>query len=197
SSMASGFSCICGLASAVSGCASAVSDCASAVSSMATRSPCLTRRPTSTFISLIVPPAGDGNSTVALSDSTTSRDCSASTLSPGCTRISMTSTSSAPPKSGTRTSCMLTTVSSLATGRVRLVSIELVFDQGIGYHRALDLALLSQGIERGHGDVVTVDLKELTQFLTGIAAAKAVGAKHPIGARDIRPDLLGIQFHVI
>ncbi len=52
-----------------------------------------TASPTFTRMSLTVPAAGDGTSIVALSDSSVISDCSASTLSPTFTLISMTGTS--------------------------------------------------------------------------------------------------------
>ncbi|CNU12934.1 Uncharacterised protein [Salmonella enterica subsp. enterica serovar Bovismorbificans] len=56
--------------------------------------------PTETLISLTIPACGDGTSIEALSPSTVISDCSASTLSPTLTRISVISTSSV-PMSGT------------------------------------------------------------------------------------------------
>ena len=51
-----------------------------------------------------VPAPGDGISIVALSDSSVTSDCSFAILSPGLTRISMTSTFLKSPMSGTFTS---------------------------------------------------------------------------------------------
>ena len=55
-----------------------------------------TLSPSTTLISLTIPAADAGTSIEALSPSTVIRDCSSSTLSPTLTRISVTSTSSAP-----------------------------------------------------------------------------------------------------
>ena len=65
-----------------------------------------TLSPTLTRTSLTTPAEGDGISIVALSLSSVTSDCSAATVSPGLTRISMTSTSLKSPMSGTMTSCM-------------------------------------------------------------------------------------------
>ena len=56
--------------------------------------------PTLTTISVILPAAGDGTSMLALSDSSVTIGCSASTVSPAFTRISMTGTSLKSPMSG-------------------------------------------------------------------------------------------------
>jgi hypothetical protein len=55
-------------------------------------------------ISFTTPASGDGISIVALSDSSEMSDCSFATVSPGFTRISMTSTPLKSPMSGTLTS---------------------------------------------------------------------------------------------
>ena len=39
-------------------------------------------------------------------------------------------------------------------------------------------ALVGQRLERGHDDVVAVDLEVLAQLAAEVAAAKAVGAQH-------------------
>src|SRR6267143_1199198 len=73
-------------------------------SSRATGVPCETLSPTFTRTSRTTPPAGDGTSIVALSDSSVRSGVSGATSSPGWTRISMTGTSLKSPMSGTRTS---------------------------------------------------------------------------------------------
>ncbi|MOA03989.1 hypothetical protein D3C78_1235210 [compost metagenome] len=60
----------------------------------------LTLSPTLSVSALITPAAGDGISIEALSDSTVNSDCSAVTLSPALTRISVTATSLKSPMSG-------------------------------------------------------------------------------------------------
>src|SRR4051812_1681635 len=60
--------------------------------------------PSLTLSSLTTPAPGEGISIVALSDSSEMSDCSLATVSPGLTRISMTSTSLKSPMSGTFTS---------------------------------------------------------------------------------------------
>ena len=64
--------------------------------------PSLTLSPSFTNSFLTWPAWGLGTSMVALSDSNTMRDCSSATVSPTATHSSMTSTVSAPPRSGTR-----------------------------------------------------------------------------------------------
>ncbi len=69
--------------------------------------PVSTLSPVATLISLTTPACGEGTSIEALSPSTTSSDCSTSTVSPTLTRISVTSTSSE-PMSGTLISIAIT-----------------------------------------------------------------------------------------
>src|SRR5690606_25051977 len=64
-----------------------------------------TLSPSLTLISLTTPPTEAGISMEALSDSTVIRLCSAWMVSPTLTRISMTSTASKSPMSGTTTGC--------------------------------------------------------------------------------------------
>ena len=73
-------------------------------SSTAIKSPILTLSPSLTFSSLTTPPALDGISIAALSDSTVISDCSALTVSPTLTSSSITATSLKSPISGKRTS---------------------------------------------------------------------------------------------
>src|SRR5258706_315477 len=77
----------------------------SAVSSTRIAVPCDTLSPVLMRISFTTPAAGDGISIVALSDSSVTSDCSFSTLSPGFTSTSITSTSLKSPMSGTATLC--------------------------------------------------------------------------------------------
>ena len=69
-------------------------------SSFPTTEPIDTLSPTLTTISAILPAAGEGTSMLALSDSSVTIGCSASTVSPAFTRISMTGTSLKSPMSG-------------------------------------------------------------------------------------------------
>ena len=62
--------------------------------------PALTLSPIDTLISRTLPPREVGISIAALSDSKTIIGSSSRTISPGLTQISITSTSSASPKSG-------------------------------------------------------------------------------------------------
>jgi hypothetical protein len=64
----------------------------------------LTLSPSLTFNSLTTPPADDGISIEALSDSTVISDCSGFTMSPALTSNSITATSLKSPMSGTRIS---------------------------------------------------------------------------------------------
>ena len=88
----------------------AFSDSPSASTSIRS-SPSLTRSPTLTLMAVIFPACGAGTSTVALSDSRTIMVSSAAMVSPTFTLISMTSTGSLLPTSGTRIMVLLTPVS--------------------------------------------------------------------------------------
>ena len=65
-----------------------------------------TLSPTLMRTSFTTPADGEGISIVALSLSSVTSDCSGATVSPGLTRISMTSTLLKSPMSGTSTSCI-------------------------------------------------------------------------------------------
>jgi hypothetical protein len=77
------------------------------VSTITIGEPSRTLSPTLTRTSLIVPDAGDGTSSVALSDSSVMSESSAFTASPGLTKISMIGMSVKSPISGTFTSNVL------------------------------------------------------------------------------------------
>src|SRR5699024_190937 len=81
----------------------AASSCgpASARSACAMTAPWLTLSPSATFMAVMVPSNGAGTSSVALSDSSVIRACSASIVSPSATSTSMISTASKSPMSGT------------------------------------------------------------------------------------------------
>src|SRR5690554_2819696 len=164
--------------------------------SMPITSPSFTLSPTFTVILVILPAAGAGSSTEALSDSTVRIGSSSSTESPSLTMISMISTSSAPPRSGTLISCSLMAVS-LAQHRVRFVAIDSVLAHGFENLLLFDLTIFSQGGQGGNRHIVTVHLEEVTELLTGIAAAETVGAQGHVGFRDECPQLLRVQFDVI
>ena len=87
-------------------CAGAAAGAAPATSKIMISDPVDTLSPVLILISLTVPANGAGTSIEALSPSTVISDCSAATVSPTFTRISVTSTSS-PPMSGTFTSFAL------------------------------------------------------------------------------------------
>src|SRR5690554_3626574 len=159
-------------------------------------SPSFTLSPTFTVILVILPAAGAGSSTEALSDSTVRIGSSSSTESPSLTMISMISTSSAPPRSGTLISCSLM-ADSLAQHRVRFVAIDSILAHGFENLFLLDLAIFRQGRQCGHGYVETVYLEEAAQLLAGITAAKAVGAQSHVGFRDECPQLLGVQLDIV
>ena len=69
--------------------------------------PCLILSPTFTAIAFTIPATEVGISIEALSDSTVIRLCSALTVSPTLTKISITSTESKSPMSGTSIAVML------------------------------------------------------------------------------------------
>src|SRR5690554_7998741 len=159
-------------------------------------SPSLTLSPTFTVILVILPAAGAGSSTEALSDSTVRIGTSSSTESPALTMISMTSTSSAPPRSGTLISCSLMAVS-LAQHRVRFVAIDSVLAHGFENLLLLDFTVFGQGCQRGYRHVVTIHFEEAAQLLAGVTAAETVGAQGHVGFRDECPQLLGVQLDVV
>src|SRR5690554_7127707 len=99
--------------------------------------------------------------------------------------ISMISTSSAPPRSGTLISCSLM-ADSLAQHRVRFVAIDSILAHGFENLFLLDLAIFRQGRQCGHGYVETVYLEEAAQLLAGITAAKAVGAQSHVDRKSTR-----------
>ena len=88
-------------ASASSSCAEEIGAAGPPASSFAIRAPIDTLSPTLAMSWVILPAAGDGTSIVALSDSSVTSGCSASTVSPAFTRTSMTGTSLKSPMSGT------------------------------------------------------------------------------------------------
>src|SRR5690606_30724991 len=97
-------------AGAAAGC-TAVADGGSAavsVSSTSSGLPCETLSPTFNNSDFTVPVIGAGISIEALSDSSTISESSLLTVSPGFTQISITSTFSAPPISGTVRFCVAT-----------------------------------------------------------------------------------------
>ena len=87
--------------------AGAASAAAPSASKIIIREPVSTLSPVAILISFTTPACGEGTSIEALSPSTVISDCSASTLSPTFTRISVTSTSS-DPISGTLISVAIT-----------------------------------------------------------------------------------------
>ena len=93
--------------SSTSGASTAASP-ATSISAMG--SPTLTVAPSATRYLTSAPLAGLGMSIVALSDSSTSRESSTSMLSPGLKPSSITSTVSAPPRSGTTIVCIVTLI---------------------------------------------------------------------------------------
>ena len=77
-----------------------------------TTSPSLSESPNLTLISVTLPLALDGMSIDALSLSTLTNESSTLILSPTLTKISMTSTSVAPPRSGTLISIVFAIINS-------------------------------------------------------------------------------------
>ena len=98
-----------GFAAAASALAGGAGAAASApVSMRAISVPIDTLSPTFATTSASLPAIGDGTSSVALSDSSVTSDCSTLTSSPGFTSTSMTGTSLKSPMSGTLTSTLAT-----------------------------------------------------------------------------------------
>ena len=109
-------------AAAGAGAASAFAGAAApATSKIMIREPVDTLSPVLILISLTVPANGAGTSIEALSPSTVISDCSAATVSPTFTRISVTSTSS-PPMSGTFTSFAAAAAAGAAAGAASFFS---------------------------------------------------------------------------
>ncbi len=83
--------------------------------------------------------------------------------------------------------------------RVDLVGLDAVLLDGLGHLGGGQLAVLGQGLERGHDDVVAVHLEVLAQLAAEVAAAEAVGAQHLVrpALGHERTDLLGIRLHVV
>src|SRR5690625_1980997 len=116
---------------------------------------------------------------VALSLSRVTSDCSSDTVSPGATSTSMTVTSSKSPISGTFSSMvsamsypfvlarlslpmrMPSDVCWIGLGRVDAIFFDGCRDLGGG-----ELVIVGQGLKRGNGDEITIDLKEGTQGFT-------------------------------
>src|SRR5205085_11581782 len=99
----------CGAVSATAGCADeavgfADAGAASAVSIVRISEPCETLSPIFSLSSFTTPAAGDGTSSVALSDSRVTSGSSGCTVSPGFTNTSTTGTFLKSPISGTFTS---------------------------------------------------------------------------------------------
>ncbi len=108
-------------AGAASAFAGAAAPSAPATSKIMIREPVDTLSPVLILISLTVPANGAGTSIEALSPSTVISDCSAATVSPTFTRISVTSTSS-PPMSGTFTSFAAAAAAGAAAGAASFFS---------------------------------------------------------------------------
>ena len=167
-------------------------------SSFTTSEPIDTLSPTLTTISVILPAAGDGTSMVALSDSSVTSGCSASTVSPALTRISMTGTSLKSPMSGTVTSI----VAALAgAGAAALAGLAAPWPAlfsgaaergrlgGSGLGLRLALRRLMRAIERAHRHFVADlgdDLRDRARHRRGHVHRRLVGFE-----RDQR--LLGLD----
>src|SRR5690554_45477 len=184
------------LSSGLSSSASSEPPASPLADNMPITSPSFTLSPTFTVILVILPAAGAGSSTEALSDSTVRIGSSSSTESPSLTMISMISTSSAPPRSGTLISCSLIAVS-LAQHRVRFVAIDSVLAHSFENLLLLDFTVFGQGCQRGYRHVVTIHFEEAAQLLAGVTAAETVGAQGHVGFRDECPQLLGVQLDVV
>src|SRR5690554_203287 len=169
---------------------------AAPASIIATTSPSFTLSFIFTESLVILPASGDGKSMEALSVSTVSIEFSASIESPTLTRISIISTSSAPPRSGTLISCSLMTVT-LAVRRVRFVTIDTVLAHGFKNLFLLDLAIFRQGRQSSNRYVITIHLEEASQLLASIAATKTICTQCQECFGDKRPQLFGVQLDVV
>src|SRR5258705_3876391 len=144
------------------------------------------------------PAAVVGTSIEALSDSITINGSSTSTCAPDATKISMTSTSSASPISGIRTSdCANLYSCSSHQPRIRFFRIDPKFRDCVRYDIARDDLLVRKRTERRDRDEVTIDLEEPSQLLPRITAAEAVGAQYAVWARHVGSDLIRMQLDVI
>src|SRR5260370_37544165 len=152
--------------------------------------------PTLTLTSLTTPDDGAGTSMVALSDSSVTRDASASIRSPGFTRTSMTGMSLKSPMSGTSTSCTVAIrLDLLDRHRVGLFDVESVLLDRLGDLGDRQLALVRQRLERVHRHPVAVHLDEVAQLGAGVAAAEPVGAEHAVAPGQVGADRGGVQLH--
>src|SRR5205823_5078302 len=171
-------------------------------SSLISADPSATLSPSLTSSSFTIPACDDGISIDALSLSTVMSDCSCFTASPGLTSNSMTSTSLKSPMSGTftSTSAMLSSPRFFSgVQRVDLVGVEAVLADRVGDLGRRHRAIFGERLQRGHHDVVAVDLEVLAQLAAEVAAAEAVGAQHAVAASlgDEGADLVGVAFHVV
>src|SRR5215216_2233473 len=167
--------------------------------------PSLTVSPTLTLTSWTWPEAVEGTSMVALSDSRVTSGSSSATTSPGATCTSIIGTSWKSPMSGTAISVVATVPSDPASsgrpgsaaGRVRLVRVDAVLGDRLGDGLRRHRALLGEGLQRGEGDEVPVDLEEPAQLAAVVGAAEPVGPQHLVGAGHERADLVGERLDVV
>src|SRR5690554_3663412 len=186
-----------GVVSSASGVCAAVSATASPATSISTMAlPCETLSPTVTSTAVTVPARGDGTSIDALSDSSTTRVSSTAISSPALTPISITSTSPAPPRSGTLI-VSLAIAGPLHKKRIGFVGINAKIGNGLGDHGAGNHPLLRQTVERRHRNIAAVHLEEVPQPGAGVAAPVAVGAEHVVVARNERPQLVAVALQVV
>src|SRR6185437_9962812 len=124
----------------------------------------------------MTPLAVEGTSMVAFSVSSVTSGDSGSMLSPGLTRMSITATSLKLPMSGTRTS---------TRRAAAFMAIEPSDFPGNGLRR-----IDAERLQRGDGNVVTVDLEMPAQRRAGVGAAEAVRAEADITPRHPLADLI-------
>src|SRR5262245_21691461 len=85
----------------------------------------------------------------------------------------------------------------LGIGRVRLFRIEVPAPEGVLHLGLVDLAPLSEPVERGDGDALGIYLKVTAQRTTRVATAEAVGAERGETAGNPAANLIGNHLHVV
>ncbi len=128
--------------------------------------------PTATLISLTTPACGDGTSMEALSPSTVISDCSASTVSPAFTRISVTSTSSA-PISGTLISIDIN-LYLLCQTWVNFFWVDVIFFNSFFNDFHINFAAFSQFTQSSNNHVRSINFKVMTQVFTAVRTTETV-----------------------
>ena len=144
--------------------------------------PCATLSPTLSRISFTFPAAGEGTSIVALSLSSVTSDCSTATVSPGFTRISITSTLLKSPMSG-----MSTRRAPAAAGAGALAA-------GAGAGAAGAFAGAADARRRGAGAAATADFAASPEAADFAASAPPSSVRIGLPSETLSPILTRTSF---